>query len=283
MEKARMLQEGGGKEGVFGAEMVKGQPDLTFESWKAALHGKGEGTKNNHHRQQQQQQQQTKSKKALEGIAGRMPNLGLGEDKDEVEMEEEAVEEDVVFTSHRAQRQHLSTMAMNVEERKAVASALFGVDLTVQRANGKGAVPVRAPNGVYYMERTPAPEGRPVSYLYPARGMGDQLMREQAYHAPVDVVNVTDCDVILAEKNDDELGFVIKGTTKKWHLQAANEDDLTSWLVALGQPVKNLPPGGSQELMMLMNGSSSSSSSSVTSHSGTAQHLRGPGRGMPYR
>ena len=415
MEKARMLQEGGGKEGVFGAEMVKGQPDLTFESWKAALHGKGEGTKNNHHRQQQQQQQQqTKSKKALEGIAGRMPNLGLGEDKDEVEMEEEAVEEDVVFTSHRAQRQHLSTMAMNVEERKAVASALFGVDLTVQRANGKGAVPVRAPNGVYYMERTPAPEGRPVSYLYPARGMGDQLMREQvrqwqalspvwvvdvpdfpttregflsmrtgllgatisrlwfvwrrpflfiykskppadskAYHAPVDVVNVTDCDVILAEKNDDELGFVIKGTTKKWHLQAANEDDLTSWLVALGQPVKNLPPGGSQELMMLMNGSSSSSSSSSvvsgmmpprlgyrgqrptlastasvgsvstrashfqqqgeyaghgaygghgaknartrnhglvlspmapqTSHSGTAQHLRGPGRGMPYR
>lgn len=414
MEKARMLQEGEGKEGVLGAEMVKGQPDLTFESWKAALHRKGGGIKNNYHHHQ------TNSKLNLEGVARRMRNLDLGEDEDEVEMEEETNEEDVVFTGHRTRRQHLSTMAMNVEERKAVASALFGVDLTVERANGKGAVPVRAPNGVYYMEKIPAPEGRPVSYLYPARGMGDQLMREQvrqwqalspmwvvdvpdfpttregflsmrtgllgatisrlwfvwrrpflfiykskppadskAYHAPVDVVNVTDCDVILAEKNEDELGFVIKGTTKKWHLQAANEDDLTSWLVALGQPVKNLPPGGSQELMMLMNCSSSSSSSSVVSgmmpprlgyrgrastlastasvgsvstrgshfqqqqqqggvyaghgayggdgakksrtrnnglvlspmgpqtfdasHSGTAQHLRGPGRGMPYR
>jgi hypothetical protein len=244
----------------------------------------------------------------------------LGEDEDEVEIEEEAGEEEV-FTSPRARRQQLSTMAMNVEERKAVASALFGVDLTVQRPSRKGAVPIRAANGVYYMEKIPAPEGRPITYLYPARGMGDQMVREQvrqwealspvwvvdvpdfpttregflsmrtgllgatmtrlwfvwrrpflfiykskppadskAYHAPVDVVNVTDCDVVLAAKKEDELGFMIKGTTKKWLLQAANEDDLTSWLVALGQPVKNLPPGGPQELAMLMNGGSSSSS-----------------------
>ena len=387
MKKARVLQEGGREErGVVDAGMVKGQPALTFESWKAALHGKGEAEKKQ--KQKQQQQQQQSPKKAVGGLAGRMRTLDLGEDEDEVEIEEEAAEEEKLFTSPRAQRQHLSTMAMNVEERKAVASALFGVDLTVQRPSGKGAVPIRAPNGVYYMERIPAPEGRPVTYLYPARGMGDQLMREQvrqwealspvwvvdvpdfpttregflsmrtgllgaamtrlwfvwrrpflfiyknkppadskAYHAPVDVVNVTDCDVILAEKKEDELGFMIKGTTKKWLLQAANEDDLTSWLVALGQPVKNLPPGGPQELAMLMNGGSSSSSSVVSGmmppllgyhgsssassvgsvstrashfkqqqqggygghgdygghgHSGTAQHLRGPSRGM-YR
>jgi hypothetical protein len=380
MEKARVLQEGeGGKEeGVLDAGMVKGQPDLTFESWKAALHGKGEGEQ-----KKKQQQQQQSPKKPVGGLAGRMRTLDLGEDEDEVEIEEEAGEEEV-FTSPRARRQQLSTMAMNVEERKAVASALFGVDLTVQRPSRKGAVPIRAANGVYYMEKIPAPEGRPITYLYPARGMGDQMVREQvrqwealspvwvvdvpdfpttregflsmrtgllgatmtrlwfvwrrpflfiykskppadskAYHAPVDVVNVTDCDVVLAAKKEDELGFMIKGTTKKWLLQAANEDDLTSWLVALGQPVKNLPPGGPQELAMLMNGGSSSSSvmsgmmppllgyhgqgsssastASVGSvstrashfeqqqggrggygHSGTAQHLRGPSRGM-YR
>ncbi len=339
MEKARVLQEGSGS-----GSGKKAQPDLaSFEAWNEALVAEGKRKK--------PLLSPTKKKDVTRG----MDALGLGEEDSSSASSEE--DEDPLHARH----QHLSTMAMNVEERKAVASALFGVDLTVQRA-AKGGAPIRAPNGVYYMDSIPATETRPVTYVYPARGMGDHTMREQernwdalsrmwveevpdfpttregflnmrtgllnasstrlwfvwrrpflfiykakpaagssAYQAPQDVINVTDCHLTLDPV--DELGFEIKGPSKHWSLQANTEDDLTNWLLAFHQPVRNLPEGAPEELRRLTNGSVASSrampplltypgssGASVASvstrasfyqgnpHHGAAQHLRAPSR-----
>lgn len=221
------------------------------------------------------------------------------------------------------------TMLLNVAERKAVAAALFGVELRApgsaagggpgKHGNGgygrlvaPGGQVKRGADGVYRVEAIPSSEqgaasgggglmaARVVTYEYPARGTGQQACRERercwdalsrlwtvevpdfpttregflnirtgllgvqstrmwfvwrrpflfVYKAqvggahgqatPVDVVNVTDCRVALGE---DDLDFEIQGARKTWSLQASCEEDLTSWILALGQPVPGVTDG----------------------------------------
>ncbi len=279
MERARALQEGGDE-----------RPDLPdCGAWRAALAADPAKAK-----------QQQEDEAAVNGTPGEHRGVGAA---------------------------LAGTMLLNVAERKAVAAALFGVDLKAPGAGGspgKGGLGLgrlvapggqvkRGVDGVYRLETIPTSEkggagagaagllgARVVTYEYPARGTGQHAARERercwdalsriwtlevpdfpttregflnfrtgllgvqstrmwfvwrrpflfiykakvggahGHQAPVDVVNVTDCVVALGK---DELDFELKGTHKTWSLQAAGEEDLTAWILALGQPVAGVTDG----------------------------------------